>query len=839
MFIFVKYALSLKEMNLMTDWNMSFTIQKFQSAIACMKNPLLCVRLILFISCCLLTCHSILAADDPTLLQNEINGVANGGTVSVSDNIRLTTSSITLEASKNYTIKANGGKFTLWGNRNDSIFAPMTTGNGSTVTFEGLDFSDGKGADGGVFSFTNPADHLTLSFRGNMSIHNNDANNGGAISGGTQIFSGYDRVRIMDNWAGAGNGGAISGGTQTFRGAGDAIFSGNLASGQGGAYYGDGGTLTLQPLTGGSVVFEGNKDHVNFSNPLNPTGGTFNALHLEQNATVHLNPNAGAQIVFNDPITGTSNNNAIIQNGAGTVMIYGNNAYVGETTINNGYFRLADSNTVYGAAGQDFAVNGGTLGFWLGSTPTSHSTLVCSTFTENAGVSKYYFTNISALAKGNHTFTDVIVGTQENFLALRNSLVTADFAGNGTNSDLVLTNLIDMSDIIGEKYRFADNLRLAPNLDPLTRKLFDDIYHRGLSADDVIGDFGNIYGGGVLESANAYRETALIFARRMNRRTDGMHFMREYDDTTIYRAQSERGPCAPILSEAAGMSHFTRGRSDLWGTFTQDWSRQDENSAASGYEFTPSVLTVGKDRRFGRWTWGLAGQYSHGDVRSNGASYTETTIDAVEIGVYGAWRGVSNYVTGNMQFGVGWNDETTYYASNGNRVNGSYNTAILGTSYEFGRTWKSGGDAYPFLITPHVGIDYVFLNSGAFDEKGMYSARSFGSVNYNVAEIPFGVRFAKTFDTKGRYANHITPIIDLMYMRSVADSVPVGTAYLLSTPDIPWGVTGSRISRDAFRMTSTWNAHLNCGLDFGLGYDLELRRDYVNQQCNATLSMRY
>ena len=178
---------------------------KFLSCLVCITGLFLLIQSVCF------------AANDTTTLQNEITAVSDGGTVFVTDNIRFDPppTSITLDASKSYTISGMGGQMTLWGNRVNPLFDSITTGIGKTVTFRNLDFADGKGVDGGVFSSTNPADHLTLNFDGNTNIHNNYADHGGAIFGGTQNFYGYGILRFTDNRAIAGNGGAINGGTQT------------------------------------------------------------------------------------------------------------------------------------------------------------------------------------------------------------------------------------------------------------------------------------------------------------------------------------------------------------------------------------------------------------------------------------------------------------------------------------------------------------------------------------------------------------------------------------------------------------------------------------------------
>ena len=52
----------------------------------------------------------------------------------------------------------------------------------------------------------------------------------------------------------------------------------------------------------------------------------------------------------------------------------------------------------------------------------------------------------------------------------------------------------------------------------------------------------------------------------------------------------------------------------LWGEFTQNWTEQGLSS------YKPFAFTFGRDRRVGHWVLGLAGQYVHGNVRSDAAT---------------------------------------------------------------------------------------------------------------------------------------------------------------------------------------------------------------------------
>ncbi len=436
----------------------------------------------------------------------------------------------------------------------------------------------------------------------------------------------------------------------------------------------------------------------------------------------------------------------------------------------------------------------------------------------------------------------------------------AQYVANGKqqNQDLVIRGVRNLSDTFGVR-PFWDSYRRM-DLSQTQRDIFDEIYQTGTFIPlppEWQRKLFILDGGGVVNAADARRVNADMFSRVMfdhilDHQAPGRHNHRRnienydndpYDSFAVVRGQSADSACVPAYRSDCDASGNVRCRGrDLWGVFTQNWTGLDDSDTLYGYEYRPFAISFGSDRQFGCWTFGLAAQYAHGTVKSGDIDYTHTTMDAATLGVYAGRFWDRYYVIGNMQFGTGWNKESTYVAPSalvdGTYNTGSYNSATLGTSMEFGRTFRFGCIMNPCEITPHVGTDYYFINSEAFTESGGPMIRSFGSVNYNVVEIPFGVRMAKYFRAKGGRLDWCRPSVDVMYVRSVADDVPVTTVSMtgLALPIPAWDAPGMSVGRDIFRMSAgVMGRYCDC-VDVGLSYDLDARNNYTSQQLNAGIT---
>ncbi|MCL2347393.1 MAG: autotransporter outer membrane beta-barrel domain-containing protein [Planctomycetaceae bacterium] len=368
---------------------------------------------------------------------------------------------------------------------------------------------------------------------------------------------------------------------------------------------------------------------------------------------------------------------------------------------------------------------------------------------------------------------------------------------------------------MGPRYATLDEMRQSPNLSPQLRGVFDDIYHTGVVPPEFIRDVDDQ---AILGALSAWQQQATIFHRIMRE---------QMGDPQDDRPTEWDGESCDHPRQIGNQKH-------LWGVITQYWSEQGGDAYSPGYRYQPMLLTVGCDRTFGDWMFGVAGEYSHGTVKCDSESMVHTGIDAFSLGLYGGRFGQTFYGKGVMQFGTGWNKERAYYASDGEWDHAAYQSAVLGSGLEFGVRWRLDRTATPWELAPHVGTDYYFLTSAGFEEHGGWLAHGRSSCDQNVVEIPFGLRLSKVFPMAAgpKGLSSLKPAIDVAYVRSAADNVPTVAIHETAIPDVVWNAYGNTMGRDIFRLTAGVTGQIGPNFTLGANYALESRANFVSQQMN-------
>jgi len=405
------------------------------------------------------------------------------------------------------------------------------------------------------------------------------------------------------------------------------------------------------------------------------------------------------------------------------------------------------------------------------------------------------------------------------------------------NADLLFNYLKNISDptVLGPQYAILDTMRQSPVLAPSLRNLFDTAYHTGLvppplqnlantpasgggstgggttppNLEPIIRLYSDVMGQTLLGAMNAWQQQATIFHRLMREQMDD------------------------LLPQGENQKHE-------WGVITQFWSEQDNatllrGESSPGYRYCPLLVTLGCDQTVDDWTFGIAGEFSHGTVECGTASFANTNIDALALGFYGGRFGETFYGKAVTQFGVGWNNVRSYYTSTSELDSAAYNSAILGTGLEFGARYQLGDTTAPWELTPHIGADYYFLTSAGFEEHGGPLVHSLSSCDENVVEVPIGLRLAKVIPlTAGPLGlNSLKPSVDMAYVRSVGDNVPVVAMHQVAMPDVVWNTNGNNIGRDIFRLTVGMAGQIGQHFTLGADYWLEDRDAFLSQQVNV------
>ena len=297
----------------------------------------------------------------------------------------------------NFATNYFGGAVDIWGGSSTLTFNGPTTFTGNRVVSPQTE--DGNPRGGAInIGYTAPTiagQPALVQFNNNVTFDGNyvvSTGAGGYAYGGAISAYGngasYNYQYIFNNAAifqnnyvvkagtgvGTGNGGAIyydasgalvslTSGTQ---------FLDNYASTNGGAIYLQSGTISLNALTN-NILFEGNRRGISFGAsgtyaPI-PGTGTPNAIFLGSSGNLNLNANAGYQIQFYDPISSTAGSTVTVtKSGNGEAIFYGDNGasttydstIQANTTVNGGYFTLADGVNYGIATSGAFIVTTGT-----------------------------------------------------------------------------------------------------------------------------------------------------------------------------------------------------------------------------------------------------------------------------------------------------------------------------------------------------------------------------------------------------------------------------------------------------------------------------------------------
>ncbi|QET03241.1 autotransporter outer membrane beta-barrel domain-containing protein [Cupriavidus pauculus] len=219
----------------------------------------------------------------------------------------------------NLDIQGNG--HTVTRGRNAAVYYDGATVAGSVVSLSGLTLTQ-AGA---------PADAVFHDFGSDRA---SEVRLGGVTMTGLRGIDGT-AVALAGNIAGTA--------MRVVAGPGGGMFTGNTASGRGGAMFVRAGTLVLD-AQGGPIEFAGNGDRAAAGAP-RP-----NAIHFAGNANLVLQAASGQRIVFRDPID--SADDAVVtvtKSGAGEVVFHGNagqgafdSAIHANTIVTGGMFTLAD-----------------------------------------------------------------------------------------------------------------------------------------------------------------------------------------------------------------------------------------------------------------------------------------------------------------------------------------------------------------------------------------------------------------------------------------------------------------------------------------------------------------
>jgi outer membrane autotransporter protein len=267
------------------------------------------------------------------------------------------------------------------------------------------------------------------------------------------------------------------------------------------------------------------------------------------------------------------------------------------------------------------------------------------------------------------------------------------------------------------------------------------------------------------------------------------------------------------------------------------WSREDDSTHVSGYEYSGGGVALGYDRKFeglAGLRLGISAAYSGGKIKNNDGR-TSVDLSTIGVGVYGS------YILPNGVFfdaSVGYANTYNDYATNlivGGRKTGSFDINSWQFSLRGGVVFH--GDNWQ--IIPSVGVKYVYLRQGAFADTldavatGTTLANDYRSRIDRQVDIPIQIKFNTT--VKAGSAT-LTPELRLGYtfaVRKLDNAMEVGFVGAPGTAKI----VGTRARGDSLQAGVSLKINTGGVVDFFVNYDLDASNGYHSH--NASLGMGF
>lgn len=600
----------------------------------------------------------------------------------------------------------------------------------------------------------------------------------------------------------------------------EALSDGQVVDAHGAAIYmGDassqgGGTINFATMDDEQyILFEGNKIMTKLFGDSDYTV-KLNSIHLATaDQTVNFMLRGGTYADIRDPITGMGVINKDMSDdadGDGGLYLWGdNNEFTGELNIKAGSFYAmfdADSEVTDDPLGQrkEFKLDNATVTFadntffrpmmnddWDKLAQLNMATTGQVTVGDNVKLVPY---EISSLDVDHYSFDNNYAGFDD----WDNDLASLTINGEDSVELTIKRDLTGYDSLSA----FADVYR-RDDLTYSQREEVDNIYATGEVSEDFKSMVGILEGVDVMNVGAAQRISIRQFGRQIKSRIQNKDY--------------------PFLGPKQGFAG-----NHAWFDIGHNWIEQDGDENSLGYKYRPTSYAIGYDQDIipNKMYAGIAFGYTYGDaVTKKGVARSNTRISEYLVSLYGKYKPLRYYISGTLGGGfirnngkfktVNIDSKSTYDSYAG--------FASLETGYDFGTRRQN--------FEPYVGVEYAYLRTDSYDERGT-SARHFDSIDWNIIEVPVGLRMSKDMEIN-RFL--FTPMVDLAYSHNFGDTDASTNAHFVGGTE-RWRVVSSSEKRDSFR--GALNLKVN-SLDYpvalNLGYAIDYRTDYTDQQIYATV----
>ena len=260
----------------------------------------------------------------------------------------------------------------------------------------------------------------------------------------------------------------------------------------------------------------------------------------------------------------------------------------------------------------------------------------------------------------------------------------------------------------------------------------------------------------VSSDANINSFGAAIASAAANNRLDAATFSALNDLTTAAEFEAATLTLLPAVNDGVAREIYETQRlasgqiqnrllgeaTGLWGEAFFRTAQADPTSLSSlGYDADATGFTFGLDGKVGETTkLGAFINYSNIDLDANGTAAAESSIDALQLGLYVGFDLDQSYL--NAEIGYSTNSVDSSRTALGAPISSESDVDGVFASVNLGHDIDAGG----LLITPNVGLRYAGLSLDSFTETGGLGL-TIDPDSGDVFEGRVGVRLASSAET--------------------------------------------------------------------------------------------
>lgn len=390
-----------------------------------------------------------------------------------------------------------------------------------------------------------------------------------------------------------------------------------------------------------------------------------------------------------------------------------------------------------------------------------------------------------------------------------NSLVTS-FAGTGAAGDLTLT--ASTAELVTISERPAGN-------NPA----------RALEADAVGGKMQSTYT--AIATLGSGEEATRALEQLSPENSDApvratLKMIHNVDQVIFARLDSLRSP----RGVATGDDGLAKS---VWIKTIGGYGSQGALKGETGYAFAYGGVTLGTDAQVkDSVIVGGAFTYARSNVNYDASAFGNTAIDNYQSTFYGNYQSGNWYLNSLLTFGLNRYDGRRVIDIGSDTHRADY--AHWGQQYtvysEGGRDFR----VHLMTVTPLASLNYTYLGLNGYAESGAGELDlRVDRQGYHSVESGLGLKMAS--DMKVGHVTLAPDVHGLWYWDMVGDRVDITSRF--SGGSTSFNARGEVPAQHRYVLGSAINIPLKDNMDVSLGYDLELRNEFISH--NGFAKMQY